>query len=211
MAIEGINYEWKSYPITTDTGYQIMMFRITADPTGVALTPTKGPMLLVHGMFSDPTDFFSRTDETTPALPVQLAMAGYDVWIGCTRGRSNTLDHATIDQTDAEGKFNYWNFSFEEVGREDINSMVDNIIADRNQVDECNKVTIVTHSTGANSALVAASDSSLQLSSKVGKIINLAPCLSINIEKFWLPVRDLESIKAFYDALDQYNITDLFG
>ena len=39
----------------------------------------------------------------------------------------------------------------------------------------------------------------------------MAPCLSINIEKFWLPVRDLASIRAFYQALDQFNITDLFG
>ena len=132
MAIEGINYEWKSHPVTTDTGYQIMMFRITADPTGAPLVPTKGPVLLLHGMFSDPTDFFSRTDETTAALPIQLAMDGYDVWIGCSRGRPNTLEHTTLDKTDSEGKKNYWNFSFEEIGKEDITSMVDNIIAARN-------------------------------------------------------------------------------
>ena len=49
------------------------------------------------------------------------------------------------------------------------------------------------------------------MSSKVGKIVNLAPCLAINIEDFWLPVRDLASIRAFYEALDSFNITDLFG
>ena len=76
------------------------MFRITADPTGAPLTPTKGPALLVHGMFSDPTDFFQSDDLTTPGLPVQMAMDGYDVWIGCTRGREGTLNHATIDRTD---------------------------------------------------------------------------------------------------------------
>ena len=58
--------------------------------------------------------------------------------------------------------FEYWNFSFEEVGREDLNSMVDAIILARNrEVEGCGKVTIVTHSTGANSALVAAQDPSL--------------------------------------------------
>ena len=39
----------------------------------------------------------------------------------------------------------------------------------------------------------------------------MAPCLAINIEKFWLPVRDLASIRAFYEALETYEITDLFG
>ena len=168
MAIEGINFAWESYPVTTASGYEIVMFRITADPTGAPLVPTKGPMLLLHGMFSDPMDFFNRTDETTPALPVQLAMSGYDVWIGCTRGREYTLNHATIDRTVPEQKFNYWNFSYEEIGREDINSMVDTIIASRNQIDECQKVTIVTHSTGANASLVAASDAGSKFSSKVG-------------------------------------------
>ena len=100
MAIEGFNYQWESFQITTATGYEIVMFRITADPTGAPLTPTKGPALLVHGMFSDPTDFFQRDDLTTPGLPVQMAMDGYDVWIGCTRGREGTLNHATIDRTD---------------------------------------------------------------------------------------------------------------
>lgn len=78
------------------------MFRITADPTGAPLVPTKGPVLVLHGMFSDPIDFFNRTDVTTPGLPVQLAMEGYDVWIGCTRGRDNTLGHVTNDRMTPE-------------------------------------------------------------------------------------------------------------
>ena len=69
----------------------------------------------------------------------------------------------------------------------------------------------MTHSTGSNSALVAATRGDAQFANKVGKIINLAPCLIINMEKFWLPVRDLASIRAFYEALEAYNITNLFG
>ena len=97
------------------------------------------------------------------------------------------------------------------MGKEDLTTMVDNIIANRNGENQCQKVTLVTHSTGANHSLVAATKGDAQFANKVGKIINLAPCLAINIEKFWLPVRDLASIKAFYDALEAYNITDLFG
>ena len=89
--------------------------------------------------------------------------------------------------------------------------MVDTIIGSRNKEGECQKVTIVTHSTGANQSLVAATDSDLQLSRKVAKIVNLGPCLAINIEKFWLPVRDLASIRAFYDAHGSFGITNLFG
>ena len=67
-------------------------------------------------MFSDPTDFLAQTAEEKVALPLQLAAMGYDVWIGCTRGRPGTLGHMTIDKTDLVQKEKYWDFSFEEIG-----------------------------------------------------------------------------------------------
>lgn len=58
MATSGHNFEWSSHTLTTETGYTVKLFRITADAAGTPLVPTKGPLLLVHGMFSDPWDFF---------------------------------------------------------------------------------------------------------------------------------------------------------
>ena len=189
------------------------MFRITADAAGAPMTPTKGPALLIHGMFSDPTDFYGRTDQLTAGLPVQLANEGYDVWVGCTRGRDYTLGYSESSVApDPTQPNDYWNFSFEDIGKEDIVSMVDRIILERNKPDEgCSKVTLVTHGTGANSALVAAQDAAYSLQTKVGQIMSIAPCLNISLDEFWLPVRDLASIQAFYSALAQYNITNLFG
>lgn len=73
MAINGAACEWQSFTVITSTGYEVKLFRITADATGTPLIAPKGPVLLVHGMFSDPIDFFARTDVLTPGLPVQLA------------------------------------------------------------------------------------------------------------------------------------------
>ena len=84
---------------------------------------------------------------------------GYDVWIGCTRGRSITLGHTSLDLTDEAQAIQYWDFTYDQIGIEDINSMVDLIIADR--VGNCDKVTLVTHSTAANSSLVAATSTTL--------------------------------------------------
>ena len=91
------DFDWKSYPVTTSTGYEILLFRITPK---VVPADNKGPLLLTHGMFSDPTDFLAQTDTTKAALPLQLAAMGYDVWVGCTRGRSITQGHTTLDKTD---------------------------------------------------------------------------------------------------------------
>lgn len=92
-----------------------------------------------------------------------------------------------------------------------MTSLVDTVIASRNLADSCNKVTLITHSSGANQALVAAADSSKKFSDKVAQIINLAPCLQVNIDNFWLPVKDEASIKAFYSALENFGITNMFG
>ena len=73
MATSGMGYEWMSYTVFSATGYESKLFRITADPTGTPIVQTKGPVLLLHGMFSEPLDFFNRTDELTAGLPVQLA------------------------------------------------------------------------------------------------------------------------------------------
>ena len=74
----------------------------------------------------------------------------------------------------------YWNFTFDEIGREDLNSMIDKIIATRNlPTDGCSKVTVVAHDSGASQILVAAQDPALGIASKVDKIITVASCLSI--------------------------------
>jgi len=90
-----VDYDWKSYPLTTATGYEIIMFRITPK---VEVLPSRGPLLMTHGMFSEASDFFTRTDDTALAWPIQLAEMGFDVWIGCTRGRSLTEGHATLNK-----------------------------------------------------------------------------------------------------------------
>ena len=95
------------------------------------------------------------------------------------------------------------------MGNEDVNSMVDKIISER--YDSCDKVTLVTHSTAANSALVLASNLEKNISERVSKIVTLAPCLSVNITDFWLPLRDLASIAAFYELIDSYGFYDFFG
>ena len=109
MQVDGSNYEWKSYPVQTLTGYNIVMFRLTANEVGTPIVTSKGPLLLIHGMFSKPSDWLGRKTTDLPALPIQLAEMGFDVWVGCTRGRSITSTHETLN----ENPVAYWDFTFE--------------------------------------------------------------------------------------------------
>ena len=96
ISVYNLDYDWQSYPVTTGTGYQIVLFRVTKK---VPAAVNKGPVLLVHGMFSSPEDFLARDDPLANPLPMQLADDGYDVWIGCTRAREYTSGHMTLDKT----------------------------------------------------------------------------------------------------------------
>jgi len=186
------------------------MFRITKDAAGVELPGSKGPILLTHGLYSGVEDWLLQdSDPTLPSTPIQLANLGFDVWMAASRGREvYSRTHATLDPNDPIEGEQYWDYSFETVGLNDYPAMVDKIIETRQ--DACSKVTIVTHSSGSNSALVlAAADPALQ--DKVDRIVSLAPCLEAEIDNFWLPLKDLSSIAMFYDLLASNGIHSLFG
>ena len=98
------------------------------------------------------------------------------MWLGVSRGRPGyTLSHATLSpDLPLEEAQEFWDFSYEDVGLEDYTSMVSEIIASR--PGSCDKVTLVTHSTGSNAALTAASLMP-EFADCVGKIVTIAPCL----------------------------------
>jgi hypothetical protein len=66
----GSEFGWKSFPASTSTGYDVLLYRITKDATGAALEETLGPILLQHGMFSGPTEWLAQTDPNAPSLPI---------------------------------------------------------------------------------------------------------------------------------------------
>ena len=62
-----------SYPVTSSSGYQLKLFRLTGDAAGEPLVDTKGPVMLMHGSFSDSMDWVTATDPTEASVAVQLA------------------------------------------------------------------------------------------------------------------------------------------
>lgn len=63
-------FSWKAYPVTTGSGYKLVLFRIVGDELGNDLLETRGPIMLMHGMFSDTDDWLARTDESVPPMAV---------------------------------------------------------------------------------------------------------------------------------------------
>ena len=100
------------------------MFRLTADESGNTLDRTKGPILLQHGSGQSGLAWIvERTDPKNSAFPLILARAGYDIWIGNTRGSMNSREHVLVDDEDPR----YWDFSFSELGMYDLPAMIGHI------------------------------------------------------------------------------------
>ena len=62
-------------------------------------------------------------DEIAPAFVA--ARAGYDVWLGNSRGNTFSQGHVTLDRDKDEEK--YWNFDWHEMGLFDIPATLDYI------------------------------------------------------------------------------------
>jgi len=103
-----------------------------------------------------------------------------------------------LSSTDPLTSDQYWDYSFEEIGTDDIPAFVDAIIAAR--VGACNKVTLIPHSDSVNASLIAASRIT-GLNNKVGGITGLGPCVQLDLDTLFLPFKDTASIKAVYDFM----------
>ena len=86
------------------------------------------------------TWFIDKTDNDLSAFPILLARAGYDVWIGNSRGSINSSEHLVVENNNPW----YWDFSFAEIGLYDLPAMIDYIYEEDNE----QAVTYIGHSQG---------------------------------------------------------------
>ena len=84
------------------------------------------------------TWFWDKSVQNYSTIPIILAKAGYDVWLGNTRGSKFSTEHETLTTNDHE----YWKFSFSEIGKYDIPVMIDYIYNENQQ----QPVTYIAHS-----------------------------------------------------------------
>ena len=69
-------------------------------------------------MSSNAARMIERMNKDIDSLPIALAKAGYDVWMGNGRGTRFSSEHETIDWEKNEEE--YWDFSFPELGTYDL-------------------------------------------------------------------------------------------
>ena len=115
-------YPVEEYKVTTPDGYILTLFRI---PNGVKNATTYGnkePVFVQHGLMSSAMDFLVTGPDR--ALGFVLADAGYDVWLGNTRGSSYSRTHRDLNPDERQ----YWQFSWHEIGERDLPTMINYVL-----------------------------------------------------------------------------------
>ncbi|NWW18581.1 LICH hydrolase, partial [Falcunculus frontatus] len=162
-------YPSEEYEVTTEDGYILSINRIPYGRKGHEGSEGPRPaVFLQHGLLADASNWITNLDYNS--LGFMLADAGYDVWLGNSRGNtwSRKHTHFTVKQEE------FWVFSFDEMAKYDLPASVDFILKKTGQ----EQVFYIGHSQGTTMAFVAFSTLP-QLAKKIKMFFALAPVATV--------------------------------
>lgn len=163
--IEAKGYRAEDHFVTTPDGYILGLHRIPAQSDGADNNDSPlRPVLIIHG-FMQSSEAFAIRQKTTDSLPLVLADAGYDVWLGNNRG--NKYSHKHLHKKPKHEDF--WDYSLDDLARFDLPSMIDHVLAQTG----AKSLTLIGFSQGTAQSFAYLSNPTV--SSKVNLFIALAP------------------------------------
>ena len=133
---EAHGYQFQSYNVTTEDGYILTLYRIPA-AKGKPIVPGKPVVFLQHGLI----DLADTWIMDIPAPAFLISDAGFDVWLGNSRGSYHSLGHVKYNyKTDPQ----YWQFTWQHMADFDIPAVIPYVLKATNQ----KKLAYVGHSQG---------------------------------------------------------------
>lgn len=125
-------------------------------------------VLLQHGLLSSSADWV--VNNSTQSLAFALADNGYDVWMGNSRGNTYSREHVSLTTADTE----YWNFTFDEMGKYDLPAIVDYILSETYETS----LHYIGHSQGTTQAFIELGRND-ELNKKIKTFVALAPVTTV--------------------------------
>ena len=114
-------FDFEQHTVTTEDGYILTVYRIPGMMGEDHENSVKPPVLFQHGVFDSAYCWIVNYADVAPAFVA--ARAGYDVWLGNSRGNTYSIGHTTLNTNKSE----YWDFSWYEMGIYDIPAVFDHI------------------------------------------------------------------------------------
>lgn len=163
-------YPLQRITVQTEDGYLLNIYRI---PSGKNAPETKENkkqvVLLWHGLLDSSATWVLNGAERS--LGFILADAGFDVWMGNSRGNTFSRDHIELKIDGRE----YWDFSFDEMAKHDLSSTINAILVRT----KAKQLAYVGHSQGSALGFIKFSQDAA-LAKKVSIAIMLAPVVFVS-------------------------------
>lgn len=203
-------YESEVHYVTTEDGYLNLMHRVyknstvveQVDESGHVVIKNKPVVYMQHGLIDSSDTFIIHHKDKAQAFI--SAEAGYDVWLGNTRGNKYSKQHLWLDPEE----YQYWEHSFPEMAKYDMPAFF-SYIRNHTHMAPSEKLTYIGHSQGTTQMFYKMAKEPEFVRDNVNLFVALAPFMVPH--SFFSTRKFANLLETITPLLNYFKVYELFS